>query len=104
MKQLFASDSPLKIAAVFVAFVVLVFLTWLLYKSEGKNLAALGLQLTRGTVSFLPIGLIVGILFLSGALFLQTLHDNTTITANPNADYLKAACGVFLLLQGVINE
>jgi membrane protease YdiL (CAAX protease family) len=83
---------------------VLLLLTWLLYKKQGKNLSELGLDPKRRNIYFLPLGLLTGILFLTFALFVQTINEKITFQLNPNANYSGVAVGLFFLLQGVLNE
>lgn len=58
---------------------------WLMYRSEGKTLNELGLDITRYNISFLFYGLFFGILAFGGGYYLKTLvteehwHLNRTI-------------------------
>ncbi|MES2328492.1 MAG: CPBP family intramembrane glutamic endopeptidase [Bacteroidota bacterium] len=87
-----------------LAVLILFLLTWLLYKKEGKTLAALGLTLKAKTLRFLPLGLLVGILFFCVLLFFQKIYNGLSITLNPHADYTLIATGLLLALPGVLME
>lgn len=58
---------------------------WLMYRTEGKNLTALGLGITRNNIRFLIYGLFLGNLAFAGGYYLKTLvtgehwHFNRTI-------------------------
>lgn len=57
---------------------LLLFITWLLYRGEGKNLSELGLTFNKRNLSFLPLGLIIGIMVygvgMLAAVFYQGLE------------------------------
>ena len=83
---------------------ILLLLTWLLYKKEGKNLSALGLYPNIRNILLLPLGIMIGILLISLALFAQMLNEEINIRLNPRVSYMNAFTGFFFLLQGVLNE
>ncbi|GAA4320258.1 CPBP family intramembrane glutamic endopeptidase [Compostibacter hankyongensis] len=84
--------------------VLLLLLTGLLYRWEGKSLSELGLNFKQGNIYFLPLGIIVGILFFCVLLFAQMLHNGIHIRFNKNADYTLIAGGIFILFQAVCIE
>jgi membrane protease YdiL (CAAX protease family) len=83
---------------------VLLLLTYLLYKKEGKTLAALGITAKWKTLRFIPLGLLGGILFFGMLLFFQKLFNGLSISINPNADYGFIAQGLLWALPGVLME
>ncbi|HKI46099.1 MAG TPA: CPBP family intramembrane glutamic endopeptidase [Balneolales bacterium] len=83
---------------------LLLVLTWLLYRKEGKNLSELGINFKRRNIFFLPLGIVAGILFFCVLLYLQMLRNGIQIHINQNADYTLIFSSVFVLLQGVLNE
>lgn len=88
----------------FISPVLLLLITWLLYRSEGKNLGELGLTAKKSHLYFLLPGILVGILFLSGALFLQAWASHISFSFNPKASYALVAAGALAFLPGVLNE
>jgi membrane protease YdiL (CAAX protease family) len=83
---------------------ILLGITWWLYHREGKSFAAIGLNFKARNLLFLPIGMLLGIIFLSLILGFQMLHDVFSISINKNADYSIVLAGIVLLMHGVINE
>ncbi|MES2372367.1 MAG: CPBP family intramembrane glutamic endopeptidase [Bacteroidota bacterium] len=84
--------------------VVLFLLTYILYRKEGKSLAALGITAKWKTLRFLPLGLLMGIIFFCMLLFFQKLFNGLTISLNPNANYALIAKGLIWALPGVLME
>ncbi len=84
--------------------IALLALTGYLYKKEGKNLSELGLNITSGTVSYLPKGLIIGIVFFSLLLLLQSFQNGLSLKINPNANWFLIIGGLFFLIVSVLNE
>jgi membrane protease YdiL (CAAX protease family) len=83
---------------------VLFVLTYLLYRKEGKSLAALGITAKWKNLRFIPLGLFAGIGFFCMLLFFQKLFNGLSISINPNADYGLIAKGLLLALPGVLME
>lgn len=88
----------------FISPALLLLITWLLYRSEGKSLRELGLTVRKSHLYFLLPGFLVGILYLSGALFLQAWTNGISISFNPKASYALVAAGILSFLPGVLNE
>lgn len=84
--------------------VVLFLLTWLLYRKEGKSLAALGITTKWKNLRFIPLGLLGGIIFFCMLLFFQKLFNGLSISVNPNADYGLIAKGLLFALPFVLME
>ena len=83
---------------------LLLLLTWSLYKKEGTNLSALGINVKRKNIFFLPLGIGIGILFFSTLLFVQMQYHGINIVVNKNADFRLIIGGIFFLLPVAINE
>lgn len=88
----------------YLASLLLLMLTWLLYKREGRNLTELGLQIKSQNMYLLPLGIFLGILFFGILFFAQMLHNGIHIQLNKDVDYLLMAKGVFILLPSVLGE
>jgi len=84
--------------------IVLLIFTWWLYKRQGKTLRELGLNFTSSNLKLLPIGLLIGILFSTSLLLLQAWNNGLSIHFNKHADWLLVFAGLFVFLQGVLNE
>lgn len=84
--------------------VVLFLLTWLLYRKEGKSLAALGITARWKNLRFIPLGLLGGIIFFCMLLFFQKLFNGLSISVNPNADYGLIAKGLLFAFPLVLME
>ena len=84
--------------------VILLLLTAWFYRKEGKNLSELGLNIQLTNLLFLPLGLILGILFFSLLLFLQSFQNDLHIQINQNANWGLIFSGAFFLIIGVLNE
>jgi membrane protease YdiL (CAAX protease family) len=82
---------------------LLIVLTWLLYRRKGRNLSELGLAAISPT-RFLPLGLILGIVCAAGLLLLQMAYNGWSVSVNPVASWPLVFAGVLPLLQGVLNE
>ncbi|MBL7814345.1 MAG: CPBP family intramembrane metalloprotease [Saprospiraceae bacterium] len=84
--------------------IVLLLLTRYVYQKEGKNLSALGLTLKKNTITYFPMGVIVGILFFSLLLLSQAYQNGLSITPNPNANVFLILGGFLFLIISVLNE
>jgi membrane protease YdiL (CAAX protease family) len=83
---------------------VLLLLTWLLCKRAGTDLSAVGLALNGRHFLLLILGMITGVVFITGVLLAQQLHEKMQFRPNPAADGRSIAGGILLLLPGVLNE
>ncbi len=91
-------------AAGYVSPLLLLLLTGWLYKKEGHSLNALGLNFKPLTFSLLPLGIIIGVLFSTTLLLLQAASNGFHFTLNRSANLWLVVGGLFVMLQGVINE
>ncbi len=87
-----------------IAVIILVLLSYFLYKKEGRNLSALGLQIATSRFRYFPIGLIIGIAVFCTLLFFQKLYNGIGISLNPDARYPLVLLGLLLALPGVLME
>jgi membrane protease YdiL (CAAX protease family) len=83
---------------------VLLMLTWMVYKQEGKTLVQLGLDLRRRNIGFLALGIIIGSAFFFVMFLAQMIRYNIQVSVNENAGYLSILAGLFLLLPHVLLE
>lgn len=66
----------------YVSCVLLFFVTWLLYKTEGKSLTSIGLNFNLKNLSFLPLGISIGMIALFGATYLKVFHNEKYVSIN----------------------
>ncbi len=83
---------------------ILLFLTWLFYKQEGKDLEQLGLKINKKKIGYFFLGLILGIVFFVIFILVQSWYNKLEIRFNKNVSWTVVSMGVFFLLQGVFNE
>jgi membrane protease YdiL (CAAX protease family) len=88
----------------YIAPLVLLSITAWLYQREGKSLAVLGLTPLKGNLMLLPIGLLLGIIFYTGGMYLVLLQKGLSIGYNQAADFSLVAAGILFFIQGVLNE
>lgn len=88
----------------YVASLLLLMLTWLVYRLEGRNLSELGLSLKPLNIYLFPIGILIGFLFFCVLFSLQMLNSGIRLELNPNVDYPMMAGGAFLLFPAVFGE
>jgi membrane protease YdiL (CAAX protease family) len=87
----------------YLAPILLIFFTWLLYQRRGRDLSELGLRSFSSSL-FFPLGLILGVVFATGLLLLQMVYNGWTVTINRDASWPLVMAGFLFLLQGVLNE
>jgi membrane protease YdiL (CAAX protease family) len=87
-----------------IVVLVLLVLTYLLYKKEGKTLSALGITGRWKTLRYIPLGLLAGIAFFCMLFFFQKIYNGLSISLNPNANYGLIITGLALALPGVLME
>ena len=88
----------------YVPVILLLAATGLLYKIEGKNLGAIGLNLNIKTVSFLLLGLLVGALAFLAAGYARSLYTGETITLSSTIDYRTIITSLYFILPTVAVE
>lgn len=93
-----------QVATVCLTALILLLLTWILYRREGRGLSEVGLDFSNRNLSFLPLGMLTGIAFFCVLFFAQMTHNGIQIHFNPRADYFAIAKGLFVLLPAVLVE
>ena len=88
----------------YTGFLLLVGATWILYKSENKSLKEIGLNLNVRNVSFLIVGLFLGIFAFATSTFFRTIYTGEQWHVNPNIDWLKLADGLYIVLPTVATQ
>jgi len=88
----------------YVPVILLIGVTGLLYKMEGKNLGAIGLNLNIKTVSFLLLGLLVGALAFLAAGYARSLYTGETIALSSTIDYRTIITSLYFILPTVAVE
>lgn len=88
----------------YIAPLVLLAITAWLYKREGKGLSQLGLTLSKNHVVLLFVGLVLGVIFYAGGMYLVMLYKGLQISYNSAADYSVIAAGIIFFIAGVMNE
>jgi len=83
---------------------LLLLFTFWLYKRKDKSLDELGLNTDINNSKLFPVGLFIGILFSTTVLMLQVLNNDLKIHYNKEANWLLIYAGLFLFVQGVLNE
>jgi membrane protease YdiL (CAAX protease family) len=83
---------------------VIVFITYLAYKREGKNLSELGLNPTKRHLKFGLSGLLLGGLFIVPLVYAVTWIKGYPIVFNPGFDASYIFSGLWMLAPTVILE
>ena len=82
----------------FVGLILVVLANWVLYKTEGTNLDALGFNFKGQNLKYLPIGLVLGILAVLIGYYLKCLLTDDVIRTNPNLAYGEIAKELYWIL------
>lgn len=88
----------------YVSPVLLFVVTWLLYKTEGKTLASIGLNFSLKNLLFLPLGIIIGLFALFGATYLKALYLGETFEMGNSIDYATLLLAFYFILPQVATE
>ncbi|MGJ8663692.1 MAG: CPBP family intramembrane glutamic endopeptidase [Marinicella sp.] len=101
---LFEKITQIKPYFPFTGVVLLVFVTWLLYKTEGKNLNELGLNLRFRNIKLLLLGLIIGTVAFIMAKYLRFLYAGEDLVLNDMIDWSLVGLGLYTILPMVAVE
>jgi membrane protease YdiL (CAAX protease family) len=71
----------------FVGNILVVTATWFMYHTENQNLSALGFDLKKRNILFLPIGLILGIIAFVAGFYFRTFITGEQWNINYNINY-----------------
>ena len=88
----------------YVPVILLVVATWVLYKLDGRNLRAIGLNLKAKTVSFLFLGLLIGAVAFLLASYARSLYTGEAITLSSSIDYRTVVTSIYFILPTIAVE
>ena len=88
----------------YVSCILLFFVTWLLYKTEGRSLKSIGLNFSFKNLSFLPLGISIGMIALFGATYLKALYLGETFEIANSIDYSTLLFAFYFILPQVATE
>jgi membrane protease YdiL (CAAX protease family) len=71
----------------FVGTTLVVIANWFMFRTENRNLSALGFDLKKRNISFLPIGLILGIIAFVTGFYFRTFFTGERWNINHNINY-----------------
>ncbi len=98
------SNFPIKPYFPFVAEVLLVLVTWLLYRTDGQNLSTLGLNPSLRNIGYLFGGLALGAATLVAATWLRTLYTGEVWQISPVVDTTAMVKGLYYILPTVMVQ
>ena len=87
-----------------ISAIILLLLTGMLYKWDGRMFTELGLDIGRRNISFLVLGIALGCLFFILLFVIQMTSNDIHVQLNKNVNYLSIATGLFLLIPAVFVE
>ncbi len=98
-------DTPfLKLYFPYISCLLLFVVTWFLLKIDHKSLKYLGLNGTLKNISFLPLGIGIGIIALFGAKFIRALYTGETFELSTAIDYSTILIAFYYILPQVAVE
>ena len=92
------------LAIPFIDVTLLVIVTWFLYRTEGKSVKALGLNITAKHLLFLVFGLLIGIAALGLENFLRSVYTGERWIISSPIDQLALWKVLYLILPSVIVQ
>jgi membrane protease YdiL (CAAX protease family) len=95
---------PIKPYFPFVGELLLVFATWLLYKTDKQDLSAIGLTLRFRNTSFLFIGLVIGIAAVVMATWLRTVYTGEVWHISSAVDGKSLIKSLYFILPTVVVQ
>ena len=95
---------PIKPYFPFVAELLLILFTWLLYRTDGQGLSALGLNLTFRNLAYLFWGLGIGVVALTVANWLRTLYTGEVWYLSSNVDTVTLLKSLYFILPTVMVQ
>lgn len=87
-----------------IVIIVILYITWKAYKSEGKNLSALGLQLKPKNIGFAFLGFTIGGLFIIPLVYLIAFIKGYPVIFNQAFQASYVLKGIWLLFPTVMLE
>lgn len=99
-------DTPfLKRYFPFTSVILLVIVTWILFRTDNKSIKDIGLNLTFRTVSFLPLGIIIGAVAFVLAKFCRGLYIGESFELTTSeVNYDDILYGLYTILPTVAVE
>jgi membrane protease YdiL (CAAX protease family) len=88
----------------FIDVTLLTIATWILYRTEGKSLKALGLNLTTRHFFFLITGLVIGVVALGLETLLRTIYTGEHWNINSSVNQLALWKTLYFLLPSVVVQ
>jgi membrane protease YdiL (CAAX protease family) len=88
----------------FVDVTLLTIVTWILYRTDGKSLQALGLNITTTHFFFLILGLVIGVVALGLETLLRTIYTGEHWNINLSVDQLTLWKTLYVLLPSVVVQ
>ena len=88
----------------FVDVVLLTIATWILYRTDGKSLKALGLNITIRHLFFLVLGLIIGAVALGLETLVRTIYTGEHWNFNSSVNQLALWKTLYFLLPSVVVQ
>ena len=84
--------------------ILLFVVTWVLFKTEKRSIREIGLNVNLKNMSFLPLGVLVGMMAFFGAKCLSALYLGETIRLNTSIDFLSILYAFYFILPQVATE
>ncbi len=88
----------------FTSVILLLIVTWILFKTDNKSLCAIGLNLSLRNISFLPLGLFVGAIAFLGAKYARALYAGESFVINESVNYSGMLYALYVILPTVAIE
>ncbi len=88
----------------FVSVILLTISTWFLYKTEGKSLKTIGLNISFRNIGFLLLGLAIGVAALGLQKYISSFYTGEKWTINPSVIIEKLALSLYIILPTVAVE
>ncbi len=92
------------LAIPFIDVTLLVIVTWFLYRTEGKSVKALGLNITPKHLLFLVVGLLIGIAALGLENFFRSVYTGERWSISSPIDQLALWKVLYFILPSVIVQ
>ncbi len=88
----------------FIDVTLLVIVTWFLYRTEGKSIKAIGLNITAKHLLFLVLGLLIGITALGLENFFRSIYTGEHWNISSSIDQLALWKTLYFILPSVIVQ
>src|SRR5215831_16425697 len=88
----------------FIDVTLLIIVTWLMYKTDGKSLREIGLNITTKHLFFLLLGLVIGLAALGIESFIRTIYTGEHWFINPSVDQPALWKALYMVLPSVVVQ